>query len=146
MKCIIYVRTATKQMNAKANSIDRQIESLKEYAEKKGDEILAVFSDAGYSGMNKQRPGLQAVLDLARKEKPDYLLVTSLDRLYRDSKQLFEVYLELQDMNVAIQELSQPERVGLREVLMTAAFASYSRELMSKKIKKGMAWKKQKTA
>lgn len=146
MKCIIYARTATvKQAAAKPAAIDHQIKTLKEYTEKKGDEVVAIFSDTGYSNTDKQQPGLRAALDLSSKEKPDYLLATSLDRLSRDSQQLLTACLELHGMGVGIQQLNQPDQINLSEIFATSLSMGYS-EQMSLRIKKGMAWKKQKTA
>lgn len=87
MSKIGYARVSSKEQN-----LDRQLEALQS--------VSKVFSDKA-SGQSTERPQLQAMLDYLREG--DIVIVTELDRLGRNNKDLTEI------MN-AIQQKGAPKK------------------------------------
>lgn len=82
----LYVRVSTAEQAKEGYSIDEQTERLKLYCEAHGRKDYVVYTDAGMSGANMQRAGLQAVIADAKAGKLDKVLVYKLDRLSRSQK------------------------------------------------------------
>ena len=81
----IYARYSTDKQDAR--SIDDQIRRCREYAEKHGYEVVAVFTDAATSGAHTERANLRRMLDVATATKrPPFkaVIVDDLSRLSRD--------------------------------------------------------------
>ena len=80
MSKIGYARVSSKEQN-----LDRQLEALQS--------VSKVFSDKA-SGQSTERPQLQAMLDYLREG--DIVIVTELDRLGRNNKDLTEIMNAIQ--------------------------------------------------
>lgn len=80
MAKIGYARVSSKEQN-----LDRQLEALQD--------VSKVFSDKA-SGQSTERPQLQAMLDYLREG--DIVVVTELDRLGRNNKELTELMNQIQ--------------------------------------------------
>ena len=81
----IYARYSTDKQDAR--SIDDQVRRCREYAERHGMEVVAVFSDAATSGAHTERANLRRMLDVATATKrPPFkaVIVDDLSRLSRD--------------------------------------------------------------
>lgn len=80
----IYSRVSTKEQ-ANNYSIDEQVERMVKYCEAmKWD--YSVYTDAGYTGSNTERPALQRLITDAKTGKIERVLVYKLDRLSRSQK------------------------------------------------------------
>lgn len=66
----------------------------------KGWEVYRVYEDAGYSGRNLKRPGIQALLRDVRRGLVDIVLCTRLDRLARSIKLFYELWTVFEKHNV----------------------------------------------
>jgi site-specific DNA recombinase len=79
-----YCRVSTDNQKEEG-TIEIQRDALKEYAQAKGFELCAVFSDEGVSGGLEDRPGLSGLFDFL-EAAPDVagVLIFKLDRLARD--------------------------------------------------------------
>jgi len=88
----IYARVSSDQQK-EANTIASQTAALKEFAAARGFAVPEdwVFEDAGYSGANLVRPGLERVRDLAAEGHIQSVLVHAPDRLSR--KYAYQVLL-----------------------------------------------------
>lgn len=82
----IYARVSTAEQAKEGYSIDEQVERLKKYCEAQGRTDYAVYVDAGMTGANMNRAGLQEVIADAKAGKLDKVLVYKLDRLSRSQK------------------------------------------------------------
>ena len=67
-------------------SIQAQTERLQAYCKAKGWGIFHVYTDAGFSGSNMQRPALSQLLEDVEAGRVDCVLVYKLDRLSRSQK------------------------------------------------------------
>ena len=80
----IYTRVSSDQQKEQ-NTIASQTAALVEFARNEGYQVPTewVFEDAGYSGANLVRPGLERVRDLAAEGQIEAVLALSPDRLSR---------------------------------------------------------------
>jgi len=84
MRAAIYARTAcvTQRPNS---AMGLQLEALRVHAGRRGMGIIAEFTDEGYSGLRRDRPGLDWLRNLAERRGFDVLLICDSERLARDS-------------------------------------------------------------
>lgn len=67
-------------------SIPEQIDRMKKYCASRDWMVYKIYTDAGFSGSNIERPGLQQLIKDAEDKKIDMVLVYKLDRLSRSQK------------------------------------------------------------
>lgn len=94
-----YIRVSSKEQNW-----DRQIENLAG--------VSKVFSDK-LSGGDGDRPGLSALLSFIREG--DIVVVSELDRLGRNNKELTEVMSIIHSKGATIEILNLPSLSGIRD-------------------------------
>jgi putative DNA-invertase from lambdoid prophage Rac len=118
-----------------------QIAALREYAERRGWEIVVVMEEVG-SGAEK-RPKLQELIDLAKRGKIHVVLVWRLDRWGRS---LHDVVISLQELAeagasfVSITEaLDLTTPMGKAMTGMIAVFAEFERAILRERVLAGMA-------
>ncbi|MGQ7396098.1 recombinase family protein [Streptococcus suis] len=99
MSRIGYVRVSSSDQN-----LDRQVENLKG--------VFKVFSDK-LSGKDTHRPGLKSLLSFIREG--DIVVVSELDRLGRNNKELTEVMSIIQSKGATIEILSLPSLSGIED-------------------------------
>lgn len=86
MRVALYPRVSTLEQAKDGYSINEQIERMTKYCEAKGWTVYKIYTDAGYSGANIERPGLQNMIKDSEAKKFDAVLVYKLDRLSRSQK------------------------------------------------------------
>src|SRR5215471_17208718 len=64
MRAALYVRTAC-LIQGLESAVEVQLEALRNYATQNGMEIVDEFTDVGYSGLQRDRPGLNRMCDAA---------------------------------------------------------------------------------
>ncbi|BDE11024.1 site-specific recombinase DNA invertase Pin related protein (plasmid) [Lactococcus cremoris] len=99
MSKIGYARVSSKEQN-----LDRQLEALQS--------VSKVFSDK-VSGQSTERPQLQAMLDYLREG--DIVIVTELDRLGRNNKDLTEIMNAIQQKGATLEVLNLPSMNGIED-------------------------------
>ncbi len=90
MRCIIYARISRDRWGLSENVII-QIKECRAYAEARGWTVVAVFEDNDLSASKfstKPRPGYESLLEAVRASKADVVLVTEIQRLYRQLEEL----------------------------------------------------------
>ena len=85
MKAAIYARVST---IGKGQDVDLQLRDLRNYAQARGWEIFKEYIDNGVSGRKDKRPALDQLVNDARKERFDVVLVWRFDRFARSTKHL----------------------------------------------------------
>ena len=97
-----YKRVSTDEQKLKKNSIIAQDEILDEYIKNNPDMVLVGdFSDEGVSGSKIKRTELQRLLELVEAREVDLILVTKLDRWFRNVAFYYKVQEILEKNNVA---------------------------------------------
>lgn len=99
MSKIGYARVSSKEQN-----LYRQLEALQS--------VSKVFSDKA-SGQSTERPQLQAMLDYLREG--DIVIVTELDRLGRNNKDLTEIMNAIQQKGATLEVLNLPSMNGIED-------------------------------
>lgn len=99
MSRIGYARVSSKSQN-----LDRQLEAL--------SGVSKLFSDK-ISGRSTDRPQLQAMLDFIREG--DIVVVTELDRLGRNNKDLTEIMNHIQSKGATLEVLNLPSMNGIED-------------------------------
>lgn len=99
MSKIGYARVSSKEQN-----LDRQLVAL--------EGVSKVFSDK-LSGQDTKRPQLKAMLDYIRDG--DIVVVTELDRLGRNNKDLTEIMGSIQQKGATLEVLNLPTLQGIED-------------------------------
>lgn len=97
MKAAIYCRLSKEddereKERAESESIRNQRVILMDYARANGYEVYRVYCDEDYSGVDRNRPGFNALIEDARRHKFDVILAKTQSRFTRDME-LVEKYL-----------------------------------------------------
>ena len=80
-KAAIYVRVSTSDQR-----VESQLYDLRELAAQRGIEVVQEYQDCGISGSKARRPGLDALMQDARRKKFSVVLVAAFDRVARSAK------------------------------------------------------------
>lgn len=86
MRVALYPRVSSLEQAQEGYSIGEQIERMKDYCKAKQWTVYKIYTDAGFSGANMDRPGLQGIIQDSEKDVFDMVLVYKLDRLSRKQK------------------------------------------------------------
>ena len=103
MRVAIYARCSTADQ-----SVDLQLDGLRDYAEARGFEVVGEYIDEGVSGAKVKRPALDRLLADAHRRQFDALLVWKLDRLGRSLSHLILVVEQLGSLGVDLMSLGDP--------------------------------------
>ncbi|MDR4997861.1 recombinase family protein [Brevibacillus parabrevis] len=139
MKVAIYLRVST-QEQVDNYSIEAQRERLEAFCKAKGWTIYDVYIDAGFTGSNIDRPGLQRLLN--ELDKFDGVVVYKLDRLsrsQRDTLMLIEDYFLKNKVDfVSLTEaLDTSTPFGKAMIGILAVFAQLERETIAERMRLG---------
>ena len=143
IKSAIYTRVSTQEQAKEGYSIGEQAERLKAYCGAMGWAVYNTYTDAGYSGANIDRPGLQALITDAKNHKVDKVVVYKLDRLSRSQKDaLFlieDVFLKNGVDFVSITEnFNTSTPFGKAALGIAACFAQLEREQIRERMMMGI--------
>ncbi len=133
----IYARVSTQDQNPQM-----QIRELRSYAKARSFKIVHEFVDRE-SGIKEDRAELSKLWQAVRARKVDIVLVWKFDRFARSTKQLVEALDEFKHLGVDF--ISQTEQIdtssptGKVLFTMVSAFAEFERELMSERVRAGIA-------
>jgi DNA invertase Pin-like site-specific DNA recombinase len=83
-RAVLYARVSTRGQAEEGFSLRQQIETLREWCEREGYEVLEVVTDAGHSGARLERPGLDRVRDLTAAGGVSVVVAQDADRITRD--------------------------------------------------------------
>ena len=144
MIAAIYTRVSTdNQAEVEFNSCETQELKIRSFiSSQESMEIYKVYSDAGYSGADTNRPALIELVNDIRQGKINAVISYKIDRLTRsprDFYQLIEVFEKHSVSFISVTErfdTSTPSGRLLRNIMLT--FAQFERELISERIKDKM--------
>jgi DNA invertase Pin-like site-specific DNA recombinase len=137
-RAVIYARVSTSDQ-----SCERQIADLTDFAARAGYEVLDIHKET-ISDTKTNRHARNQVMALAQARKIDAVLVTELSRRGRSTQDLLDTLNQLASWNVSVVamsgmtfELDSPH--GRMMATMLAGIAQFERDLMSERIKSGLA-------
>ncbi|HYN69321.1 MAG TPA: recombinase family protein [Candidatus Eisenbacteria bacterium] len=147
-RTIAYIRCSTEEQADSRAGLDAQRSAILAEAQRRGwDKAeLTFFEDAGYSGKDLRRPGIEAALDALRRRQGDTLVVSKLDRLSRSMLDFAALmdrasreHWALVALDVGV-DTTTPSGEMLANVL--AVFAQFERRLIGERTKAALAAKK----
>jgi putative DNA-invertase from lambdoid prophage Rac len=136
VRCALYARVST----AGQQSVPAQLEALREYAKRRGWEVVQEVSDIG-SGA-KSRPKREALMAAARARTIDIVAVAKLDRWGRSLPDLVATMQELTELGVGFVSVSDSidltTPAGRALAGMLSVFAAFERDLIVERVRSGM--------
>ena len=146
MRAIIYCRVSTEGQAQDGVSMDAQLAKARAWASLNGAAEILSFQDAGISGgRSDNRPGLQAALDAVGKG--DALIVYSLSRLSRSTKETLTLSEVLQKKDVDLVSLSEKidttSAAGKMIFRLLAVLSEFERDQISDRTKAALQYKRQ---
>lgn len=136
-RATIYARFSTDLQNER--SIEDQLSLCRTYAEREGLTVIRTYEDRARSGGSIMgREGLLRMLDQAREESFDVVIVEALDRLSRDMEDLAGIHKRLSFLGIEIRAVHEgvvnTVLVGLRGLV-----GQLYREDNAHKVRRGLA-------
>lgn len=137
MKAIAYIRVSTEGQAAEGVSLEAQQAKIVAWCQGNGFELAGSFVDAGISGKTiDKRPGLQAAI-AATCEHKAALVVYSLSRLARSTKDAIAISEQLHKAGADLVSLSEridtTSAAGKMIFRMMAVMAEFERDLVSER-------------
>ena len=138
-RAALYVRVSTD-----AQTVENQLRELRLLAERRGWEVIEVYSDAGISGTKGRngRPGLDSMLKDASRRKFDIVMAWAIDRLGRSLIDLVDTIQHLEacgvDLYLDQQAIDTTTPMGKLVFQLTGAFAEFERTMIRQRVKAGL--------
>jgi DNA invertase Pin-like site-specific DNA recombinase len=135
----LYARVST---NGKLQDPEMQLRELREYATRRGWEIVAEFVDRGVSGTKEKRPQLDAMMLACQQRAVDAVMVWKLDRFARSLKHLVNALAEFDALGVAFislrDNLDLTTPAGRLMFQIVGAMAEFERSLIVERVRAGL--------
>jgi DNA invertase Pin-like site-specific DNA recombinase len=138
-RAAIYTRVSTDKQ-----TIENQLRSLREIAQRRGWEIVGEYKDAGISGAKgrDQRPGLDQMLADAQRRRFDVVMAWAIDRIGRSLIDLLGTIQSLEacgvDLYLDQQAIDTTTPMGKLMFQVTGAFAEFERSMIRQRINAGL--------
>src|ERR1039457_5468304 len=121
---------------------EMQLAELREYAGRRGWQIVEEFTDQGVSGCKESRPALNRLMADACRRRFDAVVVWKIDRFGRSLKHLVNALAELAALGVAFislrdnLDLSTPSGRLMFQII--GAMAEFERALIQERVRAGL--------
>ena len=138
-KAAIYVRVSTDKQ-----TLENQLRELKQIAERRGWQVTQEYHDAGISGAKGRdgRPGLDQMLNDAKRRKFDVVMAWAIDRLGRSLVDLLGTIQVLEacgvDLYLDQQSIDTTTPAGKLMFQVTGAFAEFERSMIRQRVHAGL--------
>ena len=149
LRAALYPRVSTEEQAKFGLSIHDQQNDLEEYAKANGMKVVGIFPDAGFSARKKieKRPAMLQLLDAVKRDEVDIILVTKLDRWFRNIGEYYKVQEILEAHNVSwktiYEDYDTSTAAGRLKINIMLAVAQDEADRASERIKKVLDAKKE---
>jgi DNA invertase Pin-like site-specific DNA recombinase len=134
----LYARVST----TNGQSVDMQLNDLRQLAQMRGFTITREYCDPGHSGAKDSRPALDQMLQDARRGKFRMLLVWRLDRLGRSVAHLVRLLDDFRAWNIELVSFSEgldfSTTSGKLMYQLISAFSEFERETIRERVRAGL--------
>lgn len=150
MKIVGYIRVSTEEQAREGVSLENQLSRLRAYAALHGHELVDVYEDRGGSGRSMARLGVKAALAALDRGDAEGLLVSHLDRLSRNLRDVLFMVDSYFGPGCAHSLLCIDNQIdtstptGRMVIAVLATIAQWQREEDVERIKRALAHKKAK--
>lgn len=138
-RAALYVRVSTDHQ-----TVENQTRELQQVAERRGWEVVEVYSDAGISGAKDRtgRPGLDQMLKDASRRRFDIVMAWAIDRVGRSLIDLLGTIQHLEacgvDLYLDQQNIDTTTPMGKLVFQVTGAFAEFERSMIKQRVRAGL--------
>ena len=136
-KAAIYARVSTADQH-----VESQLYDLREFAAKRGVEIVKEYRGCGVSGRRARRPALDSLIADARQKKFSVVLVAAFDRVARSVKHFLQIMDEFETLGIAF--ISRRDNVdtsgptGRLFLTLIGSIAELESDLIQERVLAGM--------
>jgi DNA invertase Pin-like site-specific DNA recombinase len=135
-RAALYLRVSTVDQHP-----ETQLYDLRQMAAQRGYQIVAEVTDK-ISGVKARRPGLDSLMQDARRGRFDVVLVWACDRIARSTRHFLEVLDELNRLEVEFvsfrESIDTGGPLGRAIVIIIGAIAELERNLIVERVRAGM--------
>ena len=135
-RAVLYMRVSTLDQHP-----ETQLYDLRQMAQQRGYQIVEEYTDT-ISGARARRPGLDALMRDARRNRFDVLLVWASDRIARSVRHFLDVLDELNRLNIEFisfrEQIDTGGPLGRAVVVIIGAIAELERNLIIERVRAGM--------
>lgn len=138
MRVALYARVST----LNGQHPEMQLAELREYASRRGWNVVGEYVDEGISGSKESRPQLNRLMADAHRRKFDVVFVWKIDRFGRSLKHLVNALADLDAYSVAFVslrdnlDLSTPSGRLMFQII--GAMAEFERALIQERVRAGL--------
>ena len=135
-RAALYMRVSTLDQHP-----ETQLYDLRQMAQQRGYQIVEEYTDT-ISGARARRPGLDALMRNARRNRFDVVLVWASDRIARSVRHFLDVLDELSRLNIEFisfrEQIDTGGPLGRAVVVIIGAIAELERNLIIERVRAGM--------
>jgi DNA invertase Pin-like site-specific DNA recombinase len=121
---------------------EMQLVELREYAARRGWQVIEEYVDHGVSGAKESRPALNRLMADAKQRRFDVVAVWKIDRFGRSLKHLVNALADLESLGVAFVSLKDSLDLttasGRLLFQLVAAMAEFERSLIQERVRAGI--------
>ncbi len=150
LKAVAYCRVSSKGQTD-GTGLDRQEQTIEEYADKSGYEIITVYKEA-FTGTESKRPVFESMIADLLDNGCRTVIVECLDRLARDLSVQLQIISLLASKGITLinamtgQDVTKPTDAMAKAMInIQGVFAELDKSLLVRKLKKGREAVKAKT-
>jgi site-specific DNA recombinase len=148
VRAVGYCRVSTEDQAREGVSLDNQKSKIISYCQLKDLELLEIIEDAGISGKNLKRIGVQKVINMARKKQVDAIVTYKLDRFFRSTVDALETTKLFDKWGVSFHSIEETldtrSAMGNFFFTLSAALGEMERKLIGERTKAALAHKRSK--
>ncbi len=145
LKAVGYARVSTEEQGREGVSLAAQRERIAAFCQSRGWELLRIYSDTA-SGKDTKRPGLQKLLEDAKRGEFEAVVITRIDRLSRRVIDFGLLQEALERCGVGLVSVTETfdttTPIGRAMSNIVATFAQMERELIAERTRTALQHKK----